>query len=98
VSREADSFLLKWACVSLALLGIIAALPETVLPRSPPQSVLEGIVVGAIAIVIAGFYLRLLFEVISRRRFRWLVLFFALPIFSAYIYFMVTRFQPQETA
>ena len=94
-----DKLLTVWAIVALILIAIVYLLPDSVLrlltiegSTNIALTITVDIVLFA---VILGFYLRMFFECgfaqDVHRRGVWLLLFVLLPIFSAFIYFFVTR-------
>ena len=85
--------------MALALMGIVYVLPNSILAKlvvRPDTNIILRTAVAAILLVgVLGFYLRMFFECAFskdvHRRGGWLLLFIFLPIFSAFIYFFVTR-------
>jgi len=88
-----------WAILALVLIATVYMLPRStleVLIARPETSILVRVAVaGLLLIGILGFFLRMLFECAFSRevyqRGAWLLLLIFVPIFSAFVYFFVTR-------
>lgn len=99
VNNEQNSNLRRWAIAAATLVGVVFALPTSVLKvlvTDPDTNILiRAVIAGILIVVILGFYLRMFFECAFstdvRRRGAWLLLFVVIPIFSAFVYFFVTR-------
>jgi phosphotransferase system glucose/maltose/N-acetylglucosamine-specific IIC component len=91
----------RWNTAALLAVALLAAVPQQYLPL-PPQSAAGFVFSGTLALIIVGFWLRMLIECLigtrANRRSLWAVLFFAVPIFSAFIYFATTRSLMSEKA
>jgi hypothetical protein len=94
-----DKVLAVWAIVALILIAIVYLLPESALRlltiEGSTNIALTITVDVVLFVIILGFYLRMFLECgfaqDVHRRGVWLLLFVLLPIFSAFIYFFVTR-------
>ena len=94
-----ERYLRWWAILALVLIGAVYTLRRStleVLIERPETSILIRIAVaGLLLVAILGFFLRMFFEcAFSRdvyRRGAWLLLLICVPIFSAFVYFFVTR-------
>lgn len=97
--EKEDVRLRWWAIFALVLIGLVYALPnsllETLVAKPETNIVLRIAVAGTLLAGVLGFYLRMFvecgFSVDVYRRGGWLLLFVFVPIFSAFIYFFVTR-------
>lgn len=92
---KSESLLRMWNALALVMIGLVAAIPRQFLPESPPNALGGYVFAGASGLLMAGFYFRMLFECVFAkglsRRAWWIVFFFLLPVFSAFIYFASTR-------
>src|SRR5438105_350777 len=88
-----------WCAVaSLVSLGVIAAF-GSVLVSGQPETIIGIISKTVLAVLmtisVAGFYFYMFADCIRskivQRKILWILLFLLLPIFSAHIYFIVTR-------
>ena len=98
-SEKENARLKWWAIAALALTILMYVLPYSVLEvlvvRPDTPVLIRAAVAGTVLVVVVGFYLRMFFECAfgqgAHRRSWWLLLFIFVPIFSAFIYFFVTR-------
>ena len=94
-----EAFLRQWAIWSFALVVLLSffgsSLAANLAHAGDPLRFLGN---AAIALLVGGFYLCLLYDAIATRRYRWIVVFLFLPILSAYIYYVVTRIRAEKTA
>jgi hypothetical protein len=92
---KSERLLRWWNGLALLLVGFLAALPGHLLPGTPPRTVGGYIFSGVGGVLLAGFWLRILFECMFgrtvRRRTPWLIFLLVFPLFSAFIYFATTR-------
>ena len=96
-----ERYLWWWASLALVLIGTVYVLPrqalETLIVRPETSILVRAGTAGFLLIVILGFFLRMFFECAFApkvyRRGMWLLVMTVIPIFSAFIYFFVTRSQ-----
>ena len=92
-------YLRWWAIVALVLIGAVYVAPRSTLTmlieRPESNMLIKTAVAGLLLVVILEFFLRMFFEcAFSRNVFRrgaWLLVLICVPIFSAFVYFFVTR-------
>jgi hypothetical protein len=85
--------------LALALIGTLYVLPrsalEELIVRPETNILVRAGSAGFLLVVILGFFLKMFFECASapsvHRRGGWLLVMIVIPIFSAFIYFFVTR-------
>jgi hypothetical protein len=88
-----------WAILALVLIGTVYVLPRSTLEMlvaRPETSIFIRIAVaGVLLVVVLGFFLKMFIEcAFSKgvyRRGAWLLLLIFVPIFSAFVYYFVTR-------
>jgi hypothetical protein len=99
MAERTELLLRWWAITALVLLAALYGLPPSALGYLTPESggnlLVKAVVVVALLAVILGFYLRMFYECgFSRTIYAqsaWILFFVFVPIFSAFIYFFVTR-------
>ena len=83
-----------WNAIALLAVAVLAGMPAQYLPL-PPNSAAGFVFSGVLAIIVPRFWFRMLIECFACKggdhRAFWIALFFAVPIFSAFIYFRTTR-------
>lgn len=93
MSRTLEIALHWWACLTVVIIGLVAAVAET--PLSHLGGGVVSIVSGLAGCVVAGFYFYMLVECVRgtriKHRVAWIILFILFPIFSAIIYFIISR-------
>jgi len=91
---DSTRYLFYWACFGFALIAFVAVFPE-ILSKHAQQNDIWKVASAILAVVIGGFYLRMIWDCLSAqhdpRRFLWLAFLIFIPVISAYIYFFVTR-------
>jgi hypothetical protein len=107
-THQREAFLRNWAICALLVFSVLVFLPHGFEDRlfvQPSENLLviclRTILEIAIMVVVPGFYMRMFWECGFSsnvfRRAHWLTLFILLPVFSAFIYFFVTRSQGYKT-
>jgi hypothetical protein len=97
VIHQNDKLLRTWAIAAIALIAITYAIPTPILALLEPNTNLLVRILTAATLFIGvfGFYFRMFFECATSRevhsRGSWMLLFIFLPVFSAFVYFFVTR-------
>jgi hypothetical protein len=90
-----ERLLRVWFFISLATAMCVVAVPVKYFAEPVPSVPLRVSIGMTLAIILVGFYLRVLVECIRapwlRYRWAWIVLLIFVPILSAYIYFVATR-------
>lgn len=84
-----------WNAGALLFIAFLAATVSNDLLSNGLDSLGEYVVSAVGAILLAGFWLCMLFECVRNKglplRFLWFVFFLIVPVFSAFIYFSTTR-------
>ena len=87
-------YLYYWGSTGFVFIALIAVFPEALSYRIH-ETATGDFFSAALAIIIGGFYLRMILECLKqkadRHRALWLLFLIAIPIISGYVYFFITN-------
>lgn len=94
MNRTLEVTLHWWASLTIVIVGLVAAVAGTSV-RFPSGEILFSVIPGVAGCVVAGFYFYMLVECAIgmriKRRAAWVIFLVVFPVFSAIIYFMISR-------